>query len=176
MSPGAQSNELPFSARYSIPLNVSEGLGEVSWDTVARLSTEFQLKTEEKQGKVKKVLKELQLTRLLLMDKIRHGSRDGRIDPKLLVEIVRLIQRCESISEEYGLDLKEFSSFLFLISEKLKKEKLARHCGQGMAGIVPIKEELDDYKTISEGWRGKAGGMGRKGKDGGSAKNGKRGK
>jgi hypothetical protein len=151
--------ELPFSARYSLPLRVSEGLGEVSWETVAQLSTDFQIKTVEKRSRVKSVLRELQMTRLLLLDRIKNSARGGgAVDPKLLVGIVKLLQRCEAVSEEYDVDLKEFSSFLYLISEKLKKEKLARHAGSpGVLGVAPIKEELDDYKSKSEGAKKKGG-------------------
>lgn len=154
--------ELPFSSKYSLPLHVADGLGEVSWETVAQMSTGFQAKSSEKQGKLQGVLKELQMTRLLLMDRIRHcREEDGKIDPQLLVDVVKLLQKCERVSEEYGVDLKEFSSFLYLISEKLKKEKLARHAGTaGMLGMRPIKEELDDYKSKSE--NGKKNGKGRK--------------
>lgn len=151
MAPSARERDLPFSSRYSLPLHVSRGLGEVSWDTVAELSVDFQAKAEGKHERVRKVIKELQLARLLLMDRIRQGSQGGRIDPKLLVDVVRLLQRCEEVALEYDIDLKEFSSFLYLISEKLKGEKLSRHPGNsGMAGIVPIKEELEIYKEKSE--------------------------
>lgn len=157
-----KTDELPFSARYSLPLRVSEGLGEVSWDTVAELSVDYQAKAEGRREEVRKVIKELQMARLLLMDRIRQGSQGGRIDPKLLVEVVRLLQRCEEVSEEYEIDLKDFSSFLFMISEKLKREKLARHHGSAsMKGMSPIKEELEGYKRKSE-QAGKKGGKRRK--------------
>jgi hypothetical protein len=148
--------ELPFSSRYSLPLHVSEGLGEVSWETVSRMSTEFQIKSGEKRDKVRSVMRELQMTRLLLMDRIKNCSQEsGKIDPQLLVDVVKLLQRCERISAEYNVDLKEFSSFLYLISEKLKKEKLARHAAPGVSGMAPIKEELDSYKSRSENMKKK---------------------
>ncbi|MFA6490173.1 MAG: hypothetical protein WCT52_05875 [Candidatus Micrarchaeia archaeon] len=144
--------ELPFSSRYSLPLRVSDGLGEVSWETVTQMSSDFQIKTGEKRDRVHGVMRELQMTRLLLMDRIKHCSQDdGKIDPQILIDVVRLLQRCEKVSEEYDVDLKEFSSFLYLISEKLKKEKLARHSSpSGVSGMAPIKEELDSYKSRSE--------------------------
>jgi len=148
----AETNELPFSARYSLPAQVADNLGEVSWETVAQLSSEFQVRSEEKSSKVKKILKELQMTRLLLMDRIKHGSKDGQIAPQLLVDIVKLLQRCEEVAGQYDIDLQEFSSYLYLVSEKLKKEKLAKYTirQSRLAGIVPIKEELDHYKQKSE--------------------------
>ncbi len=146
------NRELPFSSRYSLPLHIADGLGEVSWETVAQMSTDFQVKSGEKRENVRSILKELQMTRVLLMDRIRSCREDdGKIDPQLLVDVVKLLQKCERVSEEYDVDLKEFSSFLYLISEKLKKEKLARHAGDsGMMGMKPIKEELDGYKSRSE--------------------------
>lgn len=134
--------ELPFSARYSLPAQVSANLKEVSWETVVQLSSDFQVKSDEKSSKVKKVLKELQMSRLLLMDRIR-GGKEGAIDPQLLVDIVKLLQRCEEIAQQYDVDLHEFSKFLYLISEKLKKEKLARYHGHAhMGSMAPIKEGL----------------------------------
>ena len=143
-------NMPPFSERYSLPVQVSENLQTVSWETVVQLSSEFQLKSDEKSSKVKKVIKELQLSRLLLMDKIRQ-SKGGAIEPKLLVDIVKLLQRCEEVAMQYDVDLKEFSQFLFLISEKLKKEKIAHYKGQAhMNLIAPIKEELAHLKYKSK--------------------------
>ena len=143
-------DELPFSARYSLPAQVSENLQEVSWETVVDLSTEFQVRSNEKSSKVKKVLKELQMSRLLIMDRIRNAQQ-GAIEPKLLVDIVKLLQRSEEVASQYDIDLQEFSKFLFLISEKLKKEKLAHYRGSAhMGSISPIKEGLARAK--SKGW------------------------
>ena len=148
----ATNGELPFSARYALPVQVAENLGDVSWETVTQLSTDFQAKAESKSSKVKKIIKELQMSRLLLMERIKEGSQGGRVDPKLLVDVVRLLQRCEQVMAEYGLDLQEFSTFLYLVSEKLKKEKLAHYHGKlSLSGMVPITEELDNYKRKSEG-------------------------
>jgi len=137
-----QANELPFSARYALPAQVSENLGDVSWDSVVQLSTDFQVRTEEKRTKVRKLVKELQMSRLILMERISKGTREGRIDPKLLVDVVRLLQRCEQAMEEHDIDLKEFSTYLYLVSEKLKKEKMTRHEGAGLCKIAPMKEDF----------------------------------
>ena len=137
----AQANELPFSARYALPAQVSENLGDVSWESVVQLSADFQAKTTGKREKVRKIIKELQMSRLLLMERIRKGAGEGRIDPQLLVDVVRLLQRCEEIAEEYDVDLKEFSTYIYLVSEKLKKEKIARHEGAlHMLHASPMKE------------------------------------
>jgi hypothetical protein len=137
------ANELPFSARYALPVQVSENLGDVSWESVVQLSTDFQARTDTKRTKVRKIIKELQMSRLILMERIRRGTREGRIDPQLLVDVVRLLQRCEEVAEEYDLDLKEFSTYLYLVSEKLKKEKIAKHEGaSAMMHAVPMKEDF----------------------------------
>jgi len=142
-----QANELPFSARYALPAQVSENLGDVSWESVVQLSTEFQAKTNEKRTKVRKIIKELQMSRLLLMDRIARGTREGRIDPKLLVDIVKLLQRCEEAMEEHDIDLKEFTTYLYLVSEKLKKEKMARHDGAAcMMHSSPMDEDFARFK------------------------------
>ncbi|MCX8198111.1 MAG: hypothetical protein N3F07_02870 [Candidatus Micrarchaeota archaeon] len=149
----ASAEDIPFSARYSLPAQVADSLGEVSWETVAQLSKEFTVSAEEKSSKVKKIIKELQMTRLLLLDKIRHASKEGKIDPKLLVDVVKLLRKCEEVAKDYELDLRDFASFLYLIAEKLKKEKLAHHKGHAclrLSTLVPIKEELQAYKAKSE--------------------------
>ena len=147
-----KTSELPFSARYALPVQVSQDLGEVSWETVAQLSGDFQVKVENRESKVKKIIKELQMSRLLLMERIRQGSRSGRIEPKLLVDIVRLLQRCEEVAAQYDVDLHEFSTFLFLISEKLKKEKIAKYQGDhDLLRLTPIKDELFRLKGRGEG-------------------------
>jgi len=146
-----KTGELPFSARYSLPVQVSNNLGEVSWETVADLSTDFQVKVGERSSKVKKIIKELQMSRLLIMDKIRQSPQGGKIDPQLLVDVVRLLQRCEEVAMQYDLDLHEFSTFLYLISEKLKKQKIARYQGdRDLAHVTPIKDELFKLKGRGE--------------------------
>jgi hypothetical protein len=153
----AQKNsELPFSARYSLPAQVGENLGEVSWETVAQLSSDFQVKVEERSSKAKKIIKELQMSRLLLMDRIRHRRAGGKVEPQLLIDVVRLLQRCEEVAAEYDLDLHEFSTFLYLVSEKLKKEKIARYDGRrSLSAICPIKDELFSFKDRGEPSSGK---------------------
>ncbi len=142
-----KQEELPFSARYSLPAQLASGLGEVSWESVAQLSTEFQVRIDQKGSRIKKTIKELQMTRLLLLDRIRQGSRGGRIDPKLLVDITRLLQRCEEVAGQYDVDLREFSTFLYLVSEKLKKEKLAKIPGhRELAHLRPIPEGFESFK------------------------------
>ena len=142
------ANELPFSARYALPAQVSENLGDVSWESVVQLSTDFQVKTGEKRAKVRKLIKELQMSRLILMERVSKGTREGRIDPKLLVDVVRLLQRCEEAMDEHDIDLKEFSTYLYLVSEKLKKEKMARHEGpMCMAHESPMNEGFERLKS-----------------------------
>jgi hypothetical protein len=156
--PVAEKEDLPFSARYSLPAQLAGTLGEVSWESVAQLSTEFQLRSEQKSSRVKKIVKEIQMTRLILMDRIRSSARGGGIEPRLLVDVTKLLQHCEEVAEQYDLDLREFSSFLYLVSEKLKKEKLARiSARRDMRHIIPIEEEFSAMKGRTEPARRKKG-------------------
>ncbi len=139
--------ELPFFARYSLSRNLSEHTGELSWETVATLSVDLHSKAKDRASEVKKALKELQMSRLLLLDRIRHCTAGGKADPKLLVETLRLIRRTEEIAHKYELDLGEFSAFMSLVSEKLKREKLARH---EVLHPATIGEELAAFKMRSE--------------------------
>jgi len=146
-----KTTELPFSARYSLPAQVAGNLKEVSWETVVELSSDFQVRADVTRSRLKKLVRELQLTRMLLMDRIRRGAKAGAMDPRLLVDLVKLLQRCEEVTQEYDVDLGEFSSFVYLMVEKLKKEKLAKHSGEREMGHMrPIGEELGSFKTRAE--------------------------
>ena len=50
--------EVPFSARYSLPAHLSENLGEVSWDALADMSSDFQTRATHSDSKVKKIIKD----------------------------------------------------------------------------------------------------------------------
>ena len=146
-----KNTELPFSARYSLPAQVAGDLKDVSWETVVELSNDYQVRADMTKSKLKKLVRELQLTRMLLMDRIRRGAKGGAMDPRLLVDLVKLLQRCEEVTQEYDIDLGEFSSFVYLMVEKLKKEKLAKHTGdREMGHMRPIGEELGSFKTRAE--------------------------
>jgi len=143
--------QLPFSARYSLPAQVADNLDEVSWETVVELSSDFQFKSEEKRANVRKLIRELQMSRILLMERIKQGAKQGPVEPRLLVDLVKLLQRCEQVMGEYDVDLKDFSSFVYLLIEKLKKEKLAKHSGEReMRHLAPIGEELAGFKARAE--------------------------
>lgn len=149
--PSDKAAELPFSARYSLPVQVADNLDEVSWETVVQLSTDFQFRSEEKRTRVKRLIRELQMSRLLLMARIKRNTRQGSVDPKILIDLVRLLQRCEQVMGEYDVDLKDFSSFVYLLIEKLKKEKLAKHSGEREMGRMrPIQDELASFKARAE--------------------------
>ena len=114
---------------------------------MVQLSVDFQVRTNDKRAKVRKVIKELQMSRLILLERISRGTREGRIDPKLLVDVVKLLQRCEEAMEEHDIDLKEFSTYLYLVSEKLKKERVTRHEGTGIRKIAPLREGFARLKS-----------------------------
>ncbi|MEM4347976.1 MAG: hypothetical protein QXN37_00175 [Candidatus Anstonellaceae archaeon] len=146
----ALKQDEPFSARYSLPAQISQNLGEVSWETVVQLSSDFQIKVEHKSQKLRKIIKELQMARLLLLEKIR-ARKDGKIPPRILVDVVKLLQKSEEVAQEYDVDLHQFSTFLYIIIEKLKKEKLEKYGGQsGIASMCPIKDELLALKEKGE--------------------------
>lgn len=144
-------DDLPFSARYALPAHVSQSLSDMSWETVIQLSCDYQAKASEHEGKAKKLVKELQMTRLLLMERIKEGTASGRIDPQLLIDVVHLLERSEEVANQYDIDLKEFSRFLYMLVEKLKKERLARHEGRALISRhQPISSSLARFKGKSE--------------------------
>ncbi|MCX8196712.1 MAG: hypothetical protein N3G80_00110 [Candidatus Micrarchaeota archaeon] len=146
-----EKESLPFSERYSLPVQLSQNLGELSWETVVQLSTDFQIKVEKKTGKLRKIAKELELSRLLLLEKIKAAKAGERIDPQILVDMVKLLQRCEEVTKEYEIDLRDFSTFLYLVIEKLKKERLAKYEGKrAISEICPMKNEFLLFKERGE--------------------------
>jgi hypothetical protein len=149
-----EGQTLPFSLRYSFPAHIAENIDHLSWDTVIQLSSDFTISSKEKSEKIRKIIKELHMTRLILLEKIRANLAGGKIDPKILVDVVHLLEKCERLADEYDIDLQNFTSFLYVIVEKLKKEKLAYHKGTLFSEIKnskgPMKEEFLKFKEAKE--------------------------
>ncbi|MFH1306546.1 MAG: hypothetical protein ABIH83_02735 [Candidatus Micrarchaeota archaeon] len=147
-------------AKYALPPHIFKQVENVSWDVVIDLSTSYSAEIKHKSPKLKKIEKELNMTRLLLMESIREQEKEGRIDPKLLVDLVNLLQKCERMAQEYEIDLKKFNSFLYLLIEKVKKHKMARHEGPKLntyKKISPLSEKTLEYFKVKSERKGKKG-------------------
>lgn len=139
-------------AGSQLPSHLSARLDEMSWEAIADLSTSFEAKIQERKPEVVKLHKEISMTRLLLLERAREQGEYGKVDPALLVDMVRLLERCENLTSQYGMDLDEFNKFLTLMVAKVKRHKLIRHEGaHGMVHFKPMDEsELDEMKKKSE--------------------------
>jgi len=151
------------ASRYAIPSQVMEKLGEIPWEAVLGMATAISDTNKLRTPYVKKLQKEIELHRLLLMERARLHSKEGKFDPKLFVDSVRLLEKCEKLAHDYDMDLHEFNSFLYLFIQKVKKEKLARHESgrRQISHYTPMDEdEIERLKRKSEkgGPSGRSGG------------------
>lgn len=145
--------ETLLSARYALPSQVAEHIGDMPWETVIGMASSMSARHESHSPEVRKLSKEIALKRLILLEKARVCSAEGKFDPRLLVDLVRLLEKCERMAKDYEMDLGDFNTFLYLLIAKVKKEKLARHEPQKrqIAGFSPMDEnELDEMKRKSE--------------------------
>lgn len=131
---------------------MTDRLDELPWETIVEMSPGFAARHEGKKPELARLSKQISMTRLLLMEKAREQS--GRaLDPAVLVELVRLLQRCEKMTLDYEMDLSDFNHFLFLLISKVKREKLARHEGRHamLRTFRPMDEhEMEGFKKKSE--------------------------
>ncbi|MBI4399371.1 hypothetical protein HY570_01355 [Candidatus Micrarchaeota archaeon] len=117
--------------RHSVKKIYAEDL---SWESLINVFEEdlneslkgiIQLQSRDNEGVPIKLHKELAITRLILSERLKHADKEQVTpDSKLLVDLVKLLKRCEKLSTLYELNLDKWSSFILAIIEKLKKEKL----------------------------------------------------
>lgn len=145
-----------FSARYGLPTHIVQNIGDTPWETVVTMAKGFPEHAHAKSPEIRKLQKEISLKRMLLTEMALEQARGGRLDPRLLVDLVKLLGKCEKLAKDYDLDLHEFNSFLSLVIEKVKREKLARHApNKSIAKFAPMEEaEIDRMKKKSETYRG----------------------
>ncbi len=150
-----------FSARYGLPTHIVQNIGDTPWETIVTMAKEFPEHAKEKHPKIRRLQKEIAMERLLLTEMAVEQSREGRMDPKLLVDMIKLLGKCERMAQEYDLDLREYNAFLTLLIEKVKREKLARHdvdVKRSIARFEPMDEaEIDRMKRKSESYQGYVG-------------------
>jgi hypothetical protein len=117
----------------NLPNGVSTGFHEMSWDKIIDLSADFRARIDETRPEACRLSKELHFSRMLLLEKMREQSgKSAQIDPKILVDLYKLLAKSERFAQEYSVNLDEYNMFLYLLIQKAKKEKLARH--EGNAG------------------------------------------
>jgi len=119
----AKDTEL-LSMRYTLPAGLEKELENMPWETVANLANTFKLKIEGENAELKKLEKEIEFTRLIVLQRIAHHQKVGGFDYKFFVDLVNLLERCEKLAAQHEVDLEEFTRFVYILIEKMKKEKL----------------------------------------------------
>jgi len=150
-----RGEETLLSSRYTLPAQVAEHIQDMPWETVIGMASSMTARHESHSPQVRKLAKEIALKRMLLIEKVRLCSGEGKFDPRLLVDLVRLLEKCEGMAKEYEMDLDDFNTFLYLLISKVKKEKLARHEApkRQITAFSPMDEnELEEMKRKSEGF------------------------
>ena len=135
--------------RFGMPENLRSNLHDMDWDTLASMLHELSIKYDEKKAAHRKLAKHISLTKVMLADRIRHKSKEGRFDAKFLVELVRLLEKCESMAIEHEVDMSEFLSFLYALIEKMKHEKMRIYSHPRFSAERPL-EEFGKLKGKSE--------------------------
>jgi len=134
-----------FGEKYAVPKAAMEGLENVSWMAIANLANEFRIKAKKKSVEMKNLEKKLHLNRMVIAHCLEeaHEGEHG-FDAKFFTRLVRLLGETERLSRKHGADLGEFSKFLLVLIEKMKKEKLV--CFEGPEGkFVSVGRPKGDF-------------------------------
>ena len=168
--------EYKDKSRDRIPKALIEHLDDLSWDAVANLADEFRVKTLKDTSELRAVQKELELTRMILLDKLRAtaGKEGVALDASFLKQLIGLLKRSYEISIRYEVDADSFMVLISLIIEKMKKEKLVVYDSKGRTFMSvkkmrpTIREDMFSYpieeNNLKKGLKGVKGGSNRKGK------------
>jgi len=152
--------------RFGMPEHLRTNLHEIEWETLANMLHELTIKFDEKKAAHRKLAKRIALTRIMLSDRIKHRAASGRMDTKLLVELVRLLEKCEADAIEHEVDMSEFLALLYALVEKMKKEKIRLYHHRSFPAGMPL-DEFGRLKGKSESRKSQNGkGEGAKGESG----------
>ncbi|MBM3229077.1 hypothetical protein FJZ26_01480 [Candidatus Parvarchaeota archaeon] len=111
--------------RYSAHPQILDNLDSVSWDMLANLASSFRVGLESDQAHAFGLAKEIQLTRMVLVERLKgHSSGTVALDAKFLVDLINLLSRLEEKEKAHKVKLRNFMNFIYLLVEKMKREKL----------------------------------------------------
>ncbi len=97
----------------------------VPWERIIDMGSAIDFKIKADKENLIKVRKELNTMKIVLSERIKYSSGVGSFDPKLIMDILSLLERVDSLAREYELDLEHFRFFLLIVLEKLKHERFA---------------------------------------------------
>ena len=121
---GAESDSFD-GRRCRIPKHLSTQIDNFSWDKIIEMSSQYSVQINDRRTELRKFEKQINLMHLILMEKIKDQHTDEHIEPQLFIDLIKLLEHSEKISNHYEIDLEDFNSFLYLIIQKIKKHKLA---------------------------------------------------
>ncbi|VVB57909.1 Uncharacterised protein [Candidatus Anstonella stagnisolia] len=138
--------------RFGMPEHIRTNLHEIEWETLANMLHELTIKFDEKKASHRRLAKRIALTKIMLSDRIKHRAASGRMDTKLLVELVRLLEKCEADALAHEVDMSEFLALLYALVEKMKHEKICLYRSRSFPSELPL-DEFGKLKGKSEASR-----------------------
>jgi hypothetical protein len=135
-----QHDYRPLSEKYPISSELHGQLHNISWDSIVEMASDFTVESEGSAEKSRKLKKEIEVLRAMLLERISRSSKKNSFDLRLLCDVVRLLERCEEMAGQSEMDTNEFRMFLFLIIEKLKKEKLGVYDVKKQSAHIPMPQ------------------------------------
>jgi hypothetical protein len=127
--------------------SVVNRLDGFSWETLISMSHEYNARIDDRRAELRKFEKQLNLMHLLLMEKIREQHKEESIEPKILVDLIRLIEHAQHIEDHYEVDLTDFNTYLYLVVQKIKKHKLDRIVHKKNSSHTPNSRR---YRPLNE--------------------------
>lgn len=107
-----------------IPPGMEKTIERTSWGTIANLASDIKIRAARRTIEIEKLEKEIAMTKLILVGKIKEMEAKGEFEPKFLVDLVKLLDRFDKLAAQYNVDLSDFTRFIYILIEKMKKEKL----------------------------------------------------
>lgn len=131
--------------REKVPKALAENIQELSWETIANLAETFRIRILKNTAELRKVQKELELTKMILIEKLRSAGKGKTVlDAAFMKHLIDLMERAYKLSIQYEIDADSFMVLIALILEKLKKEKLIVYDpkGRSFVSFRKIKPEI----------------------------------
>jgi len=104
--------------------SLSQIIESEDWDALALALISMPVDIRRDTPKLRRIAKELELTKHILYNQIRQLNGNNSIETSLYVCSVKSIHRIEKRLSDYGGGSSQFLMFLGLILEKFKKQKL----------------------------------------------------
>ncbi len=130
-----------LSDKYKVPEEMMQNLDTISWDMLANLASDFRFEFQADNLEIQRLTKELHVARAIIVDRLKsHSGGTVSVDSKFLIDLVRLLEKLEAKQEKHGVKYRDFLNFLFLLIEKMKREKL-------VVFDIAQRKYVDSYKS-----------------------------